>query len=221
MNIDKIFIINLAHRTDRKEHMISEMKKQNITNYEFFNAIRPSIQDIIEWNPNFCSHVKSGMPSNKFLNYQIGCLGCLKSHLEVCKLALSRGYKNILIFEDDTEFTQEFNKLSEYSAQINNTYDMLYLCGSHIGTHEKISKNIMKVYGTHTTGSYLITENAMKYFVKNIMSYEKEVDVFYAWDLQKKFNCYCTVPHITKQKDGYSDIQQTNVHYKLHIDNAT
>ena len=216
MKIDKIFIINLEYRTDRKEQMINELEKHNIINYEFFKAVRPGIQDIIEWNNNYCSHVKNSFPrSDKFLNYQIGCLGCLKSHVEVCKLALERNYKNILILEDDTEFIHNLDTLSKFSSQINDNYDMLYLCGSHNGTRERIAENIVKTKKTHTTGSYLITENAMKYLVENIKSYSKEIDVFYAEEIQSRFNCYCTLPHISKQRDGYSDIQQGNVSYNL------
>tara|TARA_Y100000816_G_scaffold121488_1_gene85366 strand:- start:603 stop:1259 length:657 start_codon:yes stop_codon:yes gene_type:complete len=216
MKIDKIFIINLEYRTDRKEQMIKELEKHNICNYEFFKAVRPGIQDIIEWNNNYCSHVKNSFPrSDKFLNYQIGCLGCLKSHVEVCKLALERNYKNILILEDDTEFIHNLDTLSKFSSQINDNYDMLYLCGSHNGPRERITENIVKTKKTHTTGSYLITDNAMKYLLENIKSYSKEIDVFYAEEIQSRFNCYCTLPHISKQKDGYSDIQQGNVSYNL------
>ena len=216
MKIDKIFVINLEYRTDRKEQMIKELKKNNISNYEFFNAIRPGIQDIIEWNNNYCYHVKNSFPkSDKFLYYQIGCLGCLKSHVEVCKLALERNYKNILILEDDTEFIHNLDTLSKFSSQINDNYDMLYLCGSHNGLRERITENIVKTKKTHTTGSYLITENAMKYLLDKIKSYSKEIDVFYAEEIQSRFNCYCTLPHISKQRDGYSDIQQGNVSYNL------
>ena len=196
--------------------MIKELKKNNISNYEFFNAIRPGIQDIIEWNNNYCYHVKNSFPkSDKFLYYQIGCLGCLKSHVEVCKLALERNYKNILILEDDTEFIHNLDTLSKFSSQINDNYDMLYLCGSHNGLRERITENIVKTKKTHTTGSYLITENAMKYLLDKIKSYSKEIDVFYAEEIQSRFNCYCTLPHISKQRDGYSDIQQGNVSYNL------
>ncbi len=215
MEIDKIFIINLKHRTDRRREMIEEMKKQNITNYEFFDAIRPTIKEVNDWNPQFCYHVKKDIHPSRFNDYQIGCLGCLKSHLEVCRIALERNYKNILILEDDTEIIQDFNKIYEYSNQIENNYDMFYLSGSHLGIRQNVSSNIIKIFGTHTTGSYLIKEEAMRYFVNNIVSYSKEVDVFYAQDLQKKFHCYCTQPHVAKQRDGYSDIQQANVSYKL------
>tara|TARA_B100001175_G_scaffold97211_1_gene82387 strand:+ start:1016 stop:1678 length:663 start_codon:yes stop_codon:yes gene_type:complete len=218
MNIDKIFVINLEHRTDRKKQIVEELEKQNITNYEIFKAIRPTPEDITLWNNRYCFHVREprNFPTlNKFMLYQIGCLGCLLSHVQVCKLALERNYKNILILEDDTQFIHNLDKLQEFSSQINNDYDMLYLCGSHLGHREKVSENIIKVRGTHTTGSYLITENAMKYLVNNVQSYLKEIDVFYADEIQPRFKCYCVTPHITKQRDGYSDIQQGNVSYNF------
>lgn len=217
MNIDKIFIINLESRTDRKEEIINEMKKQNISEdkYEFFKAIRPTIYDVFEWNSNFCREVLIHVQPNNRQNYLIGCLGCLKSHRAVIKEAIDRDYKNILVFEDDTQFIDNFEKIYNYSKQINNDYDMLYLAGSHLGKKEIVSENIMKIKGTHTTGSYLIKREAMEYMYNNIKNYNKEVDVFYAKDLQEKYNCYCVNPHITKQRDGYSDIQQSQVKYKL------
>jgi len=217
MIIDKIFIINLAHRTDRKEHMINEMKKQNISNYEFFSAVKPTLNEVNEWNNNYCNHVKKDVHPLKFDNYRIGCLGCMKSHIEVIKLALIRNYKNILILEDDTVFINDFSKLYDYSQQIANNYDMLYLSGSHLGKKINISTNIKKVIGTYTTGSYCISEKVMKYLIYNINGYYKEIDCFYSEEIQHLFNCYCVVPHITKQLDGYSDIQQTNISYKLSI----
>ena len=63
MNINKIFIISLKQRTDRKHQMIQEMKKQNITNYEFFDAVRPTLNDVNKWNPIFCSQVKKSCSS--------------------------------------------------------------------------------------------------------------------------------------------------------------
>jgi GR25 family glycosyltransferase involved in LPS biosynthesis len=214
MKIDNIFIINLAHRNDRKEHMINEMKKQNISNYEFFDAVKPSLNEVNEWNSNYCNHVKKDVHPLKFDNYRIGCLGCMKSHIEVIKLSLERNYNNILILEDDTKFIDNFFKVFEYIEQINNDYDMLYLSGSHIGLTEYKGKNIRKISNTLTTGSYLITKNVMIYILNHINNYDKEIDSFYACDIQKKYNCYVVHPHITKQQEGYSDIQQCVVNYK-------
>ena len=75
--------------------------------------------------------------------------------------------------------------------------------------------NVFDVTGTNTTGSYCIRERAMRFFVKYIDRYAKEVDMFYQEFMQPKLDCYCIVPHMTKQLDGYSDIQGENVTYKL------
>jgi GR25 family glycosyltransferase involved in LPS biosynthesis len=74
--IEHIFYINLDSRTDRNQEIISELDKYGLS-YERFSAIPTPGQ---------------------------GILGCTKSHTEVLKLAKSRGYKNVLILEDDFEF---------------------------------------------------------------------------------------------------------------------
>jgi len=225
MDIDKIFIVNLENRKDRKESMLNELNKQEITNYEFFKAIRPTLDEVNEWNPNYCEHVRNSIPKANFDNYRIGCLGCLKSHTEIMKIALDRGYKTILILEDDILFINPFEKIYSYADQVvlslngNYNYGIIYLSGSHLGKTTKMCENVIRVRGTHTTGSYIINEEAMRYIVDNITSFPKEVDVFYVEHIQSTFNCYCFVPHITTQADGFSDIQQKVTNYSLSYKN--
>ena len=221
MDIDKIFIVNLESRKDRKESMLNELKKQEVTNYEFFKAIRPTLEEVNEWNPNYCEYVRTSVPKENFNNYKIGCLGCLKSHIEIMKIALDRGYKTILILEDDILFINPLENIYSYAEQVvlsfngNYNYGIIYLSGSHLGKTTKMCDNVIRVRGTHTTGSYIINEKAMRYIVDNIQSFPKEVDVFYVEHIQSTFNCYCFVPHITTQANGFSDIQQKVTNYNL------
>ena len=224
MNIDRIFIINLKHRIDRKNTIIKEMKKLDISNYEFFDAIRPAPDYIQNCNPNFLkkegsSELKARLNRASISedSYRIGSFGCLKSHYEVIKLALSRNYQTILILEDDTMFIQDFNKIYEYANQIHNNFDMLYLCGSHFGQRKIVSQNISRIKGTFGTLAYLISKSVMKFVIDHLLSYNKEVDSFYANVVQKEFNCYCTFPHITCQTSGYSDIIYKQVDEKGRI----
>ena len=53
MLIYKVYIINLEHRTDRKQQIISELSRVGITNYEFFKAIKPTIETVKKWNSRF------------------------------------------------------------------------------------------------------------------------------------------------------------------------
>ena len=136
--------------------------------------------------------------------------------VSILKDAYKNNYENILILEDDVKFNLDFNKIFEFCEQINFDYDIFYLDGNHQYANRcQIRNNVMKITGTLSTSAYLIKEKAMQYIIDNITGYSKEVDVFYAVDLQPKFNCYCSIPHITEQRPGYSDIQQRDVHYKL------
>ena len=228
MNIDKIFIINLEHRVDRKKKILSELQRVGLTNYEIFKAIKPTEEMVNEWNPNFLNPIpewfkRTGGDENK---YKIGSLGCMLSHLEIIKICIERKYENVLILEDDTEFQigngirfeQVINIMKNQLENLN--FGLFYLAGNHraIGASlQKKSENVNRVKGTLTTGSYIINKSVMKYISKNIIGYEREIDVFYSTVIQNQFPCYCVHPHITKQGDGYSDIVQKNVSYKLNI----
>ena len=224
MNVDKIFIINLEHRGDRKKKIISELQRVGLTNYEIFKAIKPTEEMINEWNPNFLNPIpewfkRTGGDEKK---YKIGALGCMLSHLEIIKLCIERKYENVLILEDDTEFQIgngiRFDQvISIMKNQFENlNFGLFYLAGNHRGAQlQKKSDNINRVKGTLTTGSYIINKSVMKFIVKNMASFPREIDVFYSTVIQNQFPCYCVHPHITKQGDGYSDIVQKNVSYKL------
>jgi glycosyl transferase family 25 len=127
-NIDRIFVINLDKRDDRLKEFQEEYKKYDLdsTKYERFSAIyKPSIPAV----------------------------GCTLSHAEVIKIAKNRGYKNIIIFEDDFMFTVDkdyfYNKLKEFfDMNINFGVLMLEYC-----TFDKIDINELVSYTTTASGA--------------------------------------------------------------------
>ena len=80
-NIDKIYYINLDHRTDRKK--------------QFENQITTHFKDSI---------LESRIERFPAIKHEQGLLGCSMSHLEVIKKARHTDAKCILVFEDDFEF---------------------------------------------------------------------------------------------------------------------
>lgn len=226
-NIDKVFVINLEHRGDRRVQIKKELSRIGIENYEIFPAIKPTVEMIQSWNPKFLDPMPQWFLSRggDHTKYRIGSLGCMMSHMKIMELCIERNYENVLILEDDTLFQDDHTKgrqwedlwklvaqeLDEHPA-----YGLVYLAGNHRGARcTTVSKNVMKVNGTLTTGSYIVSRDVMNYIVQNIPHYPREIDVFYASVIQSKFACYCVVPHWTKQGDGYSDIVQEHVSYKL------
>lgn len=225
MKFDKVVIINLEHRTDRRQQITKELRRVGIENFEFFKAVKPTEEMVKIWNPNFLNPIpewfaKSGGDHTK---YRIGALGCMLSHLEIIKKCIENNCENVLILEDDTIFNIKdgirFNQVwSSLSNQINNLdFGLLYLAANHRGatTLEKKSDNITRIKGSLTTGSYIINKRAMKCIVDEMKNFPREIDIFYSTYIHKQYPCYCIMPHLTRQSDGYSDIVQNTVSYEL------
>ena len=211
----KVYVINLKHRTDRREQVLKELEKAGIKDYEFFDAIKPTSEEVNVWNKDFCNHVKQHIPGERFEKYRIGCLGCLLSHRAIIQQCVRDNVDEVLILEDDVEFLHNIETLQKFKQQLEGKYGMLYLSGSHIENPTKYTENIRNISKTYTTNSYFITNNAMKDVLTYIDGYSKEVDVFFTAFIQKMYRCYVTIPHITKQRDGYSDIQCKEVSYEM------
>ncbi|MES2182545.1 MAG: glycosyltransferase family 25 protein [Pseudomonadota bacterium] len=99
---DKIYIINLPSRLDRRNEMEAQLNKIGIKMSDkkvfLFPAIRP-------------------LETGEFES--VGARGCFLSHLEVLKDAEVNGYERILVLEDDLNFSTQF------SSRIENVLEML------------------------------------------------------------------------------------------------
>jgi len=90
---DRIYIINLASRADRRAEMQEQLQRIGLSlqspRVHLFEAVRP---------PN-----AGGFPS-------LGARGCFLSHLGVLQHAEANGLHRVLILEDDLNFSADFMK---------------------------------------------------------------------------------------------------------------
>lgn len=116
---DKIFYVNLARDQDRNEYMLKQFKELGITNFERIEGV---IYDTIPEKKLWRNFIKTDT------RYILSSLGCRDSHLKAIKLAKDRGYKKILILEDDVYFTitpEELFRIGSWNLE----WDMLYFSG--------------------------------------------------------------------------------------------
>lgn len=119
---DRVFYINLDGDHIRDSDMKAKLLQAGISNFERFPAIKAySLPHISKWR-NF---IKTD------LKYLLGSLGCRASHLACVRLAKGRGYKRILILEDDVVFLRDPNGLlAEWTKRNNDpAWDLLYFGG--------------------------------------------------------------------------------------------
>jgi hypothetical protein len=191
--IDRVVYINLEHRTDRRISIETELAK-------YFPHWKISRFDAIR--------------------NEKGYLGCSMSHIGAIELAISRGWKNCLIVEDDAIWSNFEDGYLLLEKLVKQPYDVITF-GTTFTVYDR---NTYKLQSGLTTTAYLINsdyyqtcldtmkEGAAKLLETNLVQ-QYAVDVYWR-RLQAKDNWYCIMPALMIQKDGYSDIENKQIHYK-------
>ena len=211
---DKIFVINLERRPDRLEKF---KKIAEILNFEFeiFKAYDgKQIEDDFVYN-NKPINITQNQYYRGFDTYSKGALGCLLSHLDIIKKSKDMGYKKILILEDDVEFHIDFNKrFDDFTLSFNKEWDMIYFSGSILETSDDYGY-YKKLISCHTTHSYAVCESIYEYLIENIEKnlYISPIDLTYSI-VQSNIKSFITIPFLTYQSGGFSDIQNSHVDYE-------
>ncbi len=113
---DKIYWINSRNRTDRFKNMKKRLTDLGI-NAERFEAVLGGRINRKEYS--FGKMFKE-------LNH--GELGCFLSHVNIWKEAKEKGYKRILILEDDALFCHDFHKeFNSHWEQTPENWELLFL----------------------------------------------------------------------------------------------
>jgi len=189
--------INLLSRTDRKDHVESELKKLNINNPTRFNAI-------------------------KMAN---GALGCSMSHLKCVELAKKNNYDYVFICEDDITFLNPtlFTMQLQMFLSKHKTWDVILVAGNNMVPFEAVDNTCIKVFNCQTTTGYIVKreyyDKLMENYKEGIQKQIKEPNVpeykidKYWFKLQKEDNWFLIIPLSIIQREDYSDIEKKNTNF--------
>lgn len=184
---DKIFIINLARRPDRKKKMEYFFTSQNIpsTYYEFVEAFDGQSQSVIS---QYESNKKSN-PSNPIITS--GHFACLLSHLKTIQLAKSRGYNKIMILEDDV-YTEESKFVSKLNSIQVPEYDLLYL-GGIMSKKKCFTSGWAWSGGTYIMGAYgyILSSKLFDKVLSELVNLDEYIDFYYLKNIQSQYKTIC------------------------------
>jgi len=201
-HIDAILYINLAHRTDRKEHVIHEIHKICVDDAKIHRM------DAIRTEP--------------------GALGCGLSHIKALEYAMAHPeWNTILILEDDFTFHEDVALLSGLHTLLTCSPHMeiglLSYNGSVLRYEDTSHSSIKRVLYSQTTSSYCIRSSYLPILLQNMRestmdmiirgkTHENCVDIHWT-SLQPQGHWYALFPAIGYQYDNYSDIEKRVTQY--------
>ena len=117
----KVFVIHYSKLVERKQHILDQFQKQNITNFEFVEKYNQ--EDLQPADLQLFQGLKKSV------------ISLLLKHFHVYKF-IAESHQHALILEDDVVLAPNFVDLfKKYTQQLPQTYDLLFLgngCNLHI-----------------------------------------------------------------------------------------
>lgn len=197
---DHIYVLNLDRRPDRMKHMSKYLTKFNIFNWSRFTAIDgKESPHYDEW----LNYKKQSMTSTERMKYQRraiaspGSWAILKSMYLMLKDAINKGYKTILVLQDDLlfhkKFVEEFMKIPSYVPK---NWKLLYLGATqHNWTHVQFPKHTDKYYFPMGTAdgafSVAIHHSIFKELINEIIKFNIPFDSGPLKTIQKRYGKQC------------------------------
>lgn len=201
-SIDAILYINLAHRNDRKEHILFELEKCGVDSSKIHRI------DAVHRTP--------------------GALGCGLSHIKALTEAFSHPeWNTVLILEDDFTFRPD-SEMNDKIRQLCTSYayfdvGLLSYNPEFVKYRDTSIQSIKKIIYSQTASAYIIRRHYIPTLLQNMKAatydmerfgkrHENCIDIHWA-KLQPSGNWYSIFPAIGYQYDNYSDIEQRITSY--------
>lgn len=187
----KILAINLKKRQDRLLQIYEEMDRMDIP-FELITAIE---------NEN-------------------GSIGLRDTVVGILEQGVKEGWDNVLIFEDDCLFTETKQVVDDTMNmainQLPDNWHILYLSAQcTMGFTHKVGSNLLALQGAFATHSWAISQQGMKDILASNL--QAPIDNHIVANTQKQGNTYITYPILTTQREGFSNIGNTEIAWDVFI----
>ena len=193
---DKIIVIGLERRTDRRDAFNREMAQLGITSHEWFNG--------------YDKPLDAGVPS--------GNKGCTESHRAVLDLIVHHGWERVAVFEDDAmvrpDFRGQFNDLLVNSmAELPEEWKLCYLgAGYACNAKRRVSAHIIEINRMLTTSSFIITGKMAREMAPYISGVGPIDNLFHRFT--EPGGSFCITPRLFIQRETKSDLTDQTVNYE-------
>ena len=201
--VDNIYLINMDKDKKRLKAITKECDNLNIK-FERFPGVNVN---------NLSKNILDKYIPKEIQKYRTnGMIGCGLSHLFVWKDAINKNYKNIVVFEDDISFTDDFNEyFLNVIKEVPEDYDILYLGykDTICDPPEDCSYNyVYKPYFPLNLHAYIVSNKGLKKLVNLINKIDEHIDWLIAGNIDK-LNIYASKKKIVNQI--YKDSNNSNL----------
>lgn len=182
-----LFVINLAKRTDRWEHIQRQFERLGLTTVQRFEAC-------VVFDENGRAH---------------GNRGCTASHRALLDLQVANEWPRLFVFEDDAEiiYVDFHERWERFAAELPATWDFLYLgAGYGEAPLQRVSPHVIRTGRLLTTSSYGVTLAMARRLQPHITGIGP-IDSLYS-GFHREAETYIIAPRVVVQYPNFSDLQE-------------
>lgn len=212
---DHTYLLNMDKRTDRLEAMKKDFKKYNIFNWTRWTGLDGKEPPHCDEYTAYKRSRMSAHERQRFHRKAIGSAGSwaiLKSMYTMLDDALKKGYKSILVYQDDLLFHKDFENLfTKIPEQVPNNWKLLYLGGTqHNWIHTEFRPNYYFPMGT-ADGAFAvgIDRSIFKELMTEIVKFDMPFDSGALKTVQKRYGRQAIImyPNLTIADIRDSDLR--------------
>ncbi|RUS19983.1 glycosyltransferase family 25-domain-containing protein [Endogone sp. FLAS-F59071] len=165
LGFDRIYVINLARRTDRKKRMKTMASYLNL-DFTFVNGVTAEDPQINKyWVRNGASKAQ---------------LACWQSHMHVYQSIVANNLTSALILEDDIDMEADIEKrVFEVAPHLPKNWDVWFL--GHCHEQELANKvghpSLQRSFRPQCTHSYAVSQRGAQKLVKMLAQIGKAIDI--------------------------------------------
>jgi len=210
---DKVFVINMDKDKERLKDFDGYMSKNNIKYDRFSAVVGAKIMNdsrLTEYCNTFCSD---------------GVKGCALSHRSIWDIMVEKGYKNVLVFEDDAVIDENFDKqFQNVWNHLPKDYDVVYFgcifgCTDDSMTNaaykkimgfetKEINEFIHTTKGTAGTHCYMISLEGAKKFVNKKINFHIDTQMMW-WIRDYNYTAYTANTNMVETSQDNSSLSDT------------
>jgi GR25 family glycosyltransferase involved in LPS biosynthesis len=212
MKIDKFYMCHYTKLNERKNYIQKHIHTYNLE-LEWIEKFDKEDIDFESLEQNYPKILHNMQMFNRKLTKPEISL-CLK-HLHVFSEVISKGYDNVVVFEDDIILCDDFlNKLDLYTQQLPVDYDILWIgtcCNLHAQFVE--GNNIYPANSSRCTHAYLISNSGCKKMSSLIHHLNHPIDWYFNFVISNlNLKNFWAEPDLVKQNLSFdSAINAGNV----------
>jgi glycosyl transferase family 25 len=202
--VDAVLYINLAHRDDRRKHLLVELEKAGVPAEKIHRV------DAVKKDP--------------------GALGCTLSHIKAFQMILEKGWQKVLILEDDFTWMPGVEALGiaekvEGLVGSKKPWDVVQISWNPSGRviGDGPLSWLRRAVGVRTTSGYFVRRGFVEVLLENFKEaavkmfkggFSPDVCCDMNWQsLQNDADWYVALPPLGYQMDGWSDVEGRDVSY--------